>query len=74
MGVKLEWILGAWLCGMLIPTAGAEEAERPNAELLEFLGSWDVDDEAWGEFIDMASESVTAETQPAVTEDADGET
>ena len=31
----------------VIPVAGAEEADGPDLDLLEYLGSWQGDDEEW---------------------------
>ncbi|HJS21843.1 MAG TPA: hypothetical protein VJ764_04245 [Steroidobacteraceae bacterium] len=52
------WLPLAPLCAMLLAGAGRARAEEPvlDEEFLEFLGSLDSDDEAWGELLESARE------------------
>lgn len=50
-----ESLLSVMMFGALTATAVAEEQDDPDAQLLEFLGIWDQDDEEWGEFVDEAT-------------------
>lgn len=52
-----ESLLSMLMFSALTITAVAEDQEQdhPDADLLEFLGIWDQDDEEWGEFVDEAT-------------------
>ena len=50
-----ESLLSILMLGALTAIATAEEQDQPDADLLEFLGIWDQDDEEWGEFVDDAT-------------------
>ena len=53
------WLPLGPLCATLLAGAGpalAEEEVAPDEEFLEFLGSLDSDDEAWGELLAAARE------------------
>ncbi len=46
----------AGVCVILAGTAGAEEdGDVPDADLLEFLGSWEGEDDTWQAMIDAAA-------------------
>ena len=53
------WLPLGPLCATLLAGSGAAKSEEPVAvdeEFLEFLGSLDSDDEAWGELLAAARE------------------
>jgi hypothetical protein len=53
------WLGLGPLCAALLAGSGAARAEEPvelDEEFLEFLGSLDSDDEAWGELLATARE------------------
>ena len=56
MGILRDTLLGAMLCGALATTVAADEQEQPEADLLEFLGTWEEDDGQWELFLDIASD------------------
>ena len=67
------WLRIGPLCATLLAGTGharAEEPAAPEEDFLEFLGSLDSDDEAWGELLETARErdamkSETEETAPS---------
>jgi len=42
----------AMVFGLAISMAASAEEDDPDAELIEFLGSWEGEDEEWQEFFD----------------------
>ena len=56
MGILRDTLLGAMLCGALATIVAADEQKLPGADLLEFLGMWEDDDDQWELFIDIASD------------------
>lgn len=62
---------GALLCGTLLAGAAFCD-ETVDVEFLEFLGTWDSEDENWGEFVDMAGDDpLLAEHQSPGMSDED---
>jgi hypothetical protein len=60
------WLPLGPLCATLLAGSGAARAEEPVAvdeEFLEFLGSLDSDDEAWGELLAAARERDTMKSE-----------
>ena len=58
------------LCGGLVAVTSVCSEESLDAEFLEFLGTWDSEDENWGEFLDIAGEDpLLAEHQLPGTND-----
>ena len=53
-----SWLPLAPLCATLLAGPGHAKAEEPppDEDFLEFLGSWDSDDEVWGELLNTARE------------------
>ncbi len=49
-------IVFALLAGVGCDVGAADEPEVPDAELLEFLGSWEGEDGEWQEFFDSLPE------------------
>jgi len=69
MRARLNSFRGALLTGALAAVPALCE-EPVDVEFLEFLGTWDNDDENWGEFVDMAGDDpLLAERQPPGTND-----
>jgi hypothetical protein len=59
-----QWLPLGPLCATLLAGAGYARAEEPavlEQDFLEFLGSWDSDDEAWGEMLEGAQERDSSE-------------
>ncbi len=69
MGILRETLLGALLCGAFATTVAADEPEQPGAELLEFLGTWE-DDDQWELFVDIVSEGGDTDGQLEVERSA----
>lgn len=65
------------LCAALLVSpalASAEEAPAVDADFLEFLGSWDSDDEAWAEFLastEIRETSKSKAEEPAQSKQVD---
>ncbi|MCZ6517150.1 MAG: hypothetical protein O6763_06655 [Gammaproteobacteria bacterium] len=69
MGILRETLLGALLCGAFATTVAADEPEQPGADLLEFLGTWE-DDDQWELFVDIVSEGGDTDGQLEVERSA----
>ncbi|MEE9136006.1 MAG: hypothetical protein V3U00_04745 [Gammaproteobacteria bacterium] len=69
MGILRETLLGALLCGAFATTVAAGEPEQPGADLLEFLGTWE-DDDQWELFVDIVSEGGDTDGQLEVERSA----
>ena len=69
MGILRETLLGALLCGVFATTVAADEPAQPGAELLEFLGTWE-DDDQWELFVDIVSEGGDTDGQLEVERSA----
>ncbi len=69
MGILRETLLGALLCGAFATTFAADEPEQPGADLLEFLGTWE-DDDQWELFVDIVSEGGDTDGQLEVERSA----
>ncbi len=69
MGILRETLLGALLCGAFATTVAADELEQPGADLLEFLGTWE-DDDQWELFVDIVSEGGDTDGQLEVERSA----
>jgi hypothetical protein len=69
MGILRETLLGALLCGAFATTVAADEPEQPGADLLEFLGTWE-DDDQWELFVDSVSEGGDTDGQLEVERSA----
>jgi hypothetical protein len=69
MGILRETLLGALLCGVFATTVAADEPEQPGADLLEFLGTWE-DDDQWELFVDIVSEGGDTDGQLEVERSA----
>ena len=63
MGILRETLLGTLLCGAFAVTVTADEPEQPDADLLEFLGTWEDDDGQWELFVDIGSDSADTDGQ-----------
>jgi len=54
--------------GMAVAMAADPEAASPDADLIEFLGSWEGEDDDWQAFVDSlppAGEQSSSEERPA---------
>jgi hypothetical protein len=60
-----SWLPLGPLCATLLAGPGHAKAEEPppDEEFLEFLGSLDSDDEAWGELLKSARERDTMKSE-----------
>jgi len=46
----------AMVCGLAMTITAVAEEDDPDAELIEFLGSWEGEDEEWQVFFDAVPE------------------
>ena len=71
MGILRETLLGAMLCGALATIVVADEQEQADADLLEFLGMWEDDDDQWELFVDFAGDSVDSDVDSGTDSEVD---
>jgi hypothetical protein len=56
-------------CGLAIAGAATASNDEPDVELLEYLGSWDGEDEKWHEFFDSLPAELAERAGDEETED-----
>jgi len=61
------WV--AMLCGVLIAGVAGATDDEPDAELLEFLGGWEGEDDEWQEFFDSLPVALPDEAADSNTDD-----
>lgn len=57
------------LCGLTLGGAAPAADEEPDMDLLEYLGSWNGEDDEWHEFFDSVPPELAAEARDDDTQD-----
>jgi hypothetical protein len=71
MATRAKLIPLAFACGMA-GTLAAQESEAPDLSFLEFLGSWEEEDDEWIIFDGLAGDAYEIETTDVVLVAAEG--